>query len=542
MILRACLSLVVAFISAVGAVAQGAGNTEFGPLLVSSNSLNQILSYDPIRGGFLGIFSNGGNLGKPQGVAFGPDGNLYVASGASNQILRFQGTTGILVGPSPFASVQNPVGITFGPDGNLYVVTNTPDSVIRFNGQTGAPMGVFASASSTNGLEAAFALAFGPDGNLYVTSTFSGRVLRFNGTTGQFMDAFAVLPNSALPSGLVFSPGGDLLVADIFNAQIHRFDVSTGTYRGVFATLLNPPSDLAIGPGGDVYVASPFSQSIVRYDKNGSLVDTLVASTAYGPGQANFIAFAPPLRPPTFGGVGGISAGVVNAASFDGGTIVPGEFITIFGGNLGPVTSSPSIFNTSTGKVSTYAAGTRVLFDGIPGPIIYTQTRQVSVAVPYEVAGAATTHMQVEYLGQLSPPVAMSVTASMPGIFTIASNGVGQGAIINADGITVNSAANPAPKGSTVSIYATGAGQMNPAGVDGVLAPSPSPLPVLTTTATIGGQPAQVVYSGGSQGQLLGLLQVNIVVPPNAPSGPKVPVSIAIGGVSSQPGVTMSIQ
>ena len=129
-------------------------------------------------------------------------GNLYVSDEINNYVLRFNGTTGALIGT--FASgggLNSPAGLVFGPDGNLYV-TSYPNEVIRFNGTTGAPIGTFASGG---GLNTPFGLVFGPDGNLYVSSEFSNEVIRYNGTTGALIGTFASGPELSFPTGLTFS-------------------------------------------------------------------------------------------------------------------------------------------------------------------------------------------------------------------------------------------------------------------------------------------------------------------------------------------------
>ena len=100
----------------------------------------------------------------------------------------------------------------------------------------------------------------------------------------------------------------------------------------------------------------------------------------------------------------------------------------------------------------------------------------------------------------------------------------------------------PAPKGSTIVIFATGAGVTTPASVDGVIAGASPPEPVLPVTATVGGQPAQVTYAGGALFEVNGILQVNIVIPASAPSGPAIPRVIQVGTATSQSGVTIAIQ
>ena len=233
-----------------------------------------------------------------------------------------------------------------------------------------------------------------------------------------------------------------------------------------------------------------------------------------------------------------LTAGI-NAASYVGGSVSPGEIVVIFGSGLGPNTLVGPQLDTR-GYVSSSLAGTQVLFDGVAAPIIYTQASQVSVVVPYEVIGR--TQVQVVYQGQASNLVLIPVAAVMPGIFTVGASGHGQGSILNQDG-TVNSASNPAPVGSYVSVYATGEGQTNPAGIDGKPAGSPTPRPVAQPiTATVGGLPAQVQYAGGAPGLVAGLLQANVQIPTGVASGSNAPIVINVGGQTTQANVTVAIK
>jgi uncharacterized protein (TIGR03437 family) len=226
---------------------------------------------------------------------------------------------------------------------------------------------------------------------------------------------------------------------------------------------------------------------------------------------------------------------VANAASFAGGAIAAGEIVTIYGFSLGPKVLKT--YTISGGKLDSYLGRTRVTFDGVPAPVIYASWGQTSVVVPYAVAGRRTTEVVVEYKGRKSSPVVLDVADSAPGIFTAANTGSGQGAIL-LENFTVNSAANPVPKGRAAMVFLTVGGE---AGVDGMLAPgiAQHPAPV---TATIGGQPAQVLYAGPSPGLVWGLTQVNVIVPDTAPAGGAVPLVITFGGRSTQSGVTMAVR
>jgi uncharacterized protein (TIGR03437 family) len=63
---------------------------------------------------------------------------------------------------------------------------------------------------------------------------------------------------------------------------------------------------------------------------------------------------------------------------------------------------------------------------------------------------------------------------------------------------------------------------------------------VATVTATIGGVAAEVRSAGGIAGQVAGVMLVNVVVPGGLSGA--VPVVITIGGVASQPGVTVVVR
>jgi DNA-binding beta-propeller fold protein YncE len=55
-------------------------------LLVSSYSSNRVFRYSEVDGSFIDIFVPSGTLSLPHGLAFGPDGNLYVASAGNSRV------------------------------------------------------------------------------------------------------------------------------------------------------------------------------------------------------------------------------------------------------------------------------------------------------------------------------------------------------------------------------------------------------------------------------------------------------------------------
>ena len=135
---------------------------------------------------------------------------------------------------------------------------------------------------------------------------------------------------------------------------------------------------------------------------------------------------------------------VVNAASHVGGAVSPGEIMTIFGSGIGPATLVSASGNPS---FETVLAETRVLFDGIPAPLLYASAGQVGVLVPNAVAGRSSVDIQVEYRGVLSKAVTLAVLKAHPGIFSFDGTESGQPAVLNEDG-TLNSPASDYPVAS----------------------------------------------------------------------------------------------
>src|SRR5688572_13021977 len=151
--------------------------------------------YDGRSGAFIDVFveANGGGMvgaPDPQHFAWGPDGHFYIAAPAAGKVLRFDGSTGDFLSVVVANETGRPPvagGLAFGPDGALYVASTA--AVTRFDGQTGAFVDTFVPLGS-GGLAGTVGILFGPDRNLYVSDFVTGSVLRFDGRSGAFMDDF----------------------------------------------------------------------------------------------------------------------------------------------------------------------------------------------------------------------------------------------------------------------------------------------------------------------------------------------------------------
>lgn len=231
---------------------------------------------------------------------------------------------------------------------------------------------------------------------------------------------------------------------------------------------------------------------------------------------------------------------VQNAASQAPGAIAPGEIISIYGTNLGPATPAWAIVDGN--KIATEISGIQVKFDNNYAPLLYVSATQINAVVPFELSGRFQTAMQVLNNGTPSAALNLQVAAAAPGLFTATQTGQGQGAILNQDG-TVNGTANPAAKGSTIVLFASGGGQTTPAGVTGNLTPADGTglKDVEGVSATIGGLPGVVIYAGSAPGFIEGALQINVQMADDVPSGAQ-PVVVSVAGANSPSVVTVAVK
>jgi uncharacterized protein (TIGR03437 family) len=217
-------------------------------------------------------------------------------------------------------------------------------------------------------------------------------------------------------------------------------------------------------------------------------------------------------------------AGIVNAASDQPG-LAPGSLFTVFAGNL-----SAGTMAAATGPWATSWNGISVKINGIAAPLALVSPTQINAQVPFEIAPGPTA-LTIESNGTAAGPVGLTIQSASPGIFV---DGASRAAATNQDG-TLNLAGNPAPAGSFISVYLTGQGLVDPTLGSGAAAPLDVLLnTVAQTTATIGGVPATVSFSGLAPG-FVGLCQVNLLVP-DLPAGDQ-PVIVTIAGVASNPGI-----
>jgi sugar lactone lactonase YvrE len=244
----------------------------------------------------------GASLHGANGLYFGPDGRLYIASFAGREIVVMDPNSGrILDRMGPERGVEGPDDLTFGPDGSLYwtVITTgevgkrAPDGTkstvahlppganpitfsddgrlfvaLDFLGDAlyeldpsghNPPRLILENLGFLNGFD------WGPDDWLYGPIFTAGKVVRINVDTG---DVETVADGFAVPAAAKFDSQGRLHVLDQWTGEVVRVDIQTGA-KQVIARLEPGLDNLAFDPHDHLFVSSADSGWIVEALPNG---------------------------------------------------------------------------------------------------------------------------------------------------------------------------------------------------------------------------------------------------------------------------------
>ncbi|MCU1260159.1 MAG: hypothetical protein JWO80_3044 [Bryobacterales bacterium] len=237
-------------------------------------------------------------------------------------------------------------------------------------------------------------------------------------------------------------------------------------------------------------------------------------------------------------GQGASLVGIANSAgSRVSGEVAPYELVSFFGIGIGPATAiSGQVVN---GVLMSSAGGIQVLFDGVPGPILYAGPNQINAIVPGGLNARSSAAVQiVSAAATITGPV-LSIVASRPEVFQ--NYPPASGAVALNQESSINSAANPAGRGSIVTIWATGTGVFNRAEADGSITGPVLSTPVLPVSvisiANQGGSAVgslEVLYSGDAPEMVAGVLQVNFRIPSQLQAVPnQIACQLQVGGALS---------
>jgi len=527
------------------------------------------------------------SLNSPQGIVVDSGGNLWVADSSNNRVLRYphpvsQGgriTPDIVIGQTDFNSaasagvsgstLRTPTGLALGPDGNLFVADTGNNRVLEFaaGARTNAvAIRVYGQASLTSAggsLTPSAQTLSGPQGvfvdsafNLYVADTGANRVVIIPNTQvaapagmpAAFVIGQSTFSSSSGGSGTNFRSPADVVVDS--NGNIYVSDSGNNRVL-VFPSLIFLP--VFAGVASAVVGQANLTGTTANWDSTDGLA---TADSLYAP-QGIYLDRRDTLWVSDAGNNRALqflkAASVVNVAHYQGGVPVGlGSLAALFGAGLADASNGPA----SPPFPITMLNRQVVINETIPAPIFGITTSQVNFQMPSGApVGTNRIAVRLADTGELVAGGSVLVATVSPGLFTLSQDGKGQAAALNQDGTTVNGPSNPAAKGNIISLFGTGQGQVSPAVPDGLGAPAaPSASTVAVPTADgktcLTTQPSVCVAIGSSFGNIqfsglapnyVGLWQINVQVPSDAPSGSAVPVRVNINGTPSNV-VTVAIR
>ena len=514
-----------------------------------------------------GALSQGGDansktsssLCSPGGVLVDSSGNLYVADTGNGRVLRF---------PAPFSQCPN------GPGSSGCTLTPLPVADLVL-GQANFSSTI--TDPSNASMAAPYGLAFSGTNGLFVSDLNDNRVLYipFNDTTNHTFkpssnglaatkvygqpDFVTITSGSNLnqlkgPHHISSDSSGQLYVADTSNNRVLIFadpnnpqtptagaqpnlvltcaSVSNGSCT---ANLQLPHSVFVNAITGEIWVANSQQSTAVKFPQYTSLIINPAPTgsvNTYGPLALAQDQYGDLFVADSANRVSVYYQGATwqNAASFlQVNALAPGTIATLY--PLATITQFGANTAGFSGSfpMATTLGGVQVLVNGTPAPLYLVSPGQINFVVPMNAPTSGTANVVVQQVstGQILGAGTLPMSTVAPGIFMGAQLPVGaqgyQAAVINQDG-TVNGASNPAPRGSIISIYATGQGVLPGAPPDGTpptgLVTTPQTPEVfigacfVDQCSTLPGDPPagqRVQFSGLSS--YPGMWQINVYVP-----------------------------
>ncbi|MDX3644659.1 PQQ-binding-like beta-propeller repeat protein [Streptomyces sp. MB09-02B] len=215
------------------------------------------------------------------GVAFGPDGRLYVAQFLAGQISAVAPATGDVEVVVPMdGPVQSPDDLAFGADGSMYIADLVPGRVWR-RSPAGEYRLVSDAVTNPNGItcvgDRLFVNEMKPNGRLMELFPDGG-------------DPVVLTEGLALGNAMQLGPDGHLYYPHMITGQVWRIPPDGGTPE-VVAEDVHEPVAVRFDRSGVLHVLSRGVEGIVtRVDLHGSGTRTLVTSGLTGLDNAAFDA------------------------------------------------------------------------------------------------------------------------------------------------------------------------------------------------------------------------------------------------------------
>lgn len=260
-----------------------------GDMFVTGDVSNTVRSYGGVTGSFIGLF--GAPTNSPLAIDFGLYNGRVLVGGFTGGVMEFDANTGAWIktyGPPVWTW-----SAIYAPNGNVLVASSATDEILEYDSNTGAFVQLFAPIPG-----APSDMRYGPNGNLYVCTYTGTMVWELNPVNGSVVSSWS-LPFGTRPNDVEFL-NGEILVTAMGTNLVYRFD-STPAHTPLGAFGLSAWGNLhgiEISPhNGHIYVVDGVTAQAYEFDPiTFALINGAVLSPAPGDKVVD-IAFRPEEQP-----------------------------------------------------------------------------------------------------------------------------------------------------------------------------------------------------------------------------------------------------
>ncbi len=238
-----------------------------------------------------------GQFQSPRGIAFAPDGSLYVADSRNHRIQHFSvdgqllhswgSFADIAQGNAPGGTFNEPWGIGVAPDGSVFVADTWNYRIQKFTpeGQFITMWGYFGQGEAPDALYGPRDVAFDAQGRVYVSDTGNKRIVIYD-QNGNYIAQFGMAgfdPGEFDEQvGLAITAENEIFITDTWNQRIQVFTFDEASLQGIYLrswevaawsgqSVDNKPY-IAVNEFGHVFVTDPENFRVLEFSGTGEFL------------------------------------------------------------------------------------------------------------------------------------------------------------------------------------------------------------------------------------------------------------------------------
>jgi streptogramin lyase len=215
-------------------------------------------------------------------ITSGPDGNLWYTQLGHNRVTKLT-TSGTFTDYSVPTTSGGPFGIATGPDGKLWFTENGANKVAKVT-----TSGSFTEYPITTAGSGAKYIAAGPDGNLWFTENAVNQVAKV--TTAGVVTEYPIPTANSHPFGIAAGPDGNLWFTETSANQVAKVTTSGTITEYPIPTASSGPLAMTAGPDGNLWFVEGSANNVAKVTTAGAITEYPIPTSASGP---NGIAAGP---------------------------------------------------------------------------------------------------------------------------------------------------------------------------------------------------------------------------------------------------------